>query len=126
MTRFRKIERLCSRKVFQNLFHKGDSFYSYPFRVVFDIELQQQPQTTKFAVSVPKKKFKLAVHRNRIKRQVREAYRLNKSWFYDELNINIKVVNLVFIYTQSDFVEYKVIHSSVKTALARIVSQIQK
>ncbi len=71
-----KSERLCSRKAMEALFATGHQSYSaYPLRAVF---LPTEESGVRFLVSVSKRFFKRAVRRNRIKRQIREAYRLNK------------------------------------------------
>ena len=71
-----KEERLCSRKALEELFEGSNkSILAYPIRAVF----QQTEETgIRIMVSVSKRFFKRAVKRNRIKRQLREAYRLNK------------------------------------------------
>ena len=77
----RKEERICSRKLMDQLFN-GDtarSMSSFPLRVVFlsTERLPDQPPVS-ILISVPKRHFHHAVDRNRVKRQVREAYRKNK------------------------------------------------
>jgi len=78
-----KEERICSRTLIESLFNGGGShaLSAYPLRVVYKLEEQHAEQRAKvqIMVSVSKKHFKHAVKRNRVKRQVREAYRKNKS-----------------------------------------------
>jgi ribonuclease P protein component len=72
-------ERLKHRKKIESLFQSGKSFSQYPLRVVYSISSATEDITLgniQIAFSVPKKKFKSAVDRNRIKRLMREAYRL--------------------------------------------------
>ena len=73
-----KQERLKSRKMIGKLFEEGASIKKFPFRLVY----LKTTHTSKFPVqasfSVPKRNFKKAVDRNRIKRLIREAYRLEK------------------------------------------------
>ena len=88
---FPKNERLKSKREIQELFSKGSSFFLYPYKVKFKpSEELVYPQTL---VSVSKKFFKKAVIRNRLKRQIKEAYRLSKP-NYEGLPIS----NIAFIY----------------------------
>ena len=77
MHTFKKEERLCSVRLIQSLFHSGSSFVVYPFRVVYRFE-KRDIGTAQVLISVSKRRFKLAVTRNSIKRRLREAYRLEK------------------------------------------------
>ncbi len=78
MNTFKKEERLCSVRLIQSLFHSGSSFVVYPFRVVYHIE-DHEVGRAQVLISVSKRRFKLAVTRNSIKRRLREAYRLEKA-----------------------------------------------
>jgi ribonuclease P protein component len=83
---FKRGERLKSRKVIEQMFKRGQSFAQYPLRIVWvDMEERRSDFPAQFALSVSKKKFKRAVDRNRIRRLVREAYRLNKHVLYEGL-----------------------------------------
>lgn len=76
-----KKERICGKKPLDTLFNgEGSrSMSAYPLRMVYRVVARQDasPQA-RILVSVPKRLLKHAVDRNRVKRQVREAYRLNK------------------------------------------------
>ena len=73
---FGKEERLCSRKAIEELFSGGhQSLSAYPIRAIF---MTREQSGVRIMVSVSKRYFKRAVKRNRIKRQLREAYRLQK------------------------------------------------
>ena len=83
---FRKQERIVSHQLIETLFEKGDSqsLAAYPLRAVFlQTERQQGHAPIQILISVPKKRFKHAVDRNRVKRQVREAYRHHKQLLSD-------------------------------------------
>lgn len=91
---FRKEERLCSRSLIEKLFHNGSSFVVYPFRVVYLSISDELPIGVQVLISVPKRKVKQAVMRNKIKRKIREVYRLQK----DEIlfsKIQLESVNLL-------------------------------
>lgn len=82
--RLPKQERVCSKKLIDRLFNGGHShtMSAFPLRVVYMTMTQDEGDAslppTQLLVSVPKKHFKRAVKRNRVKRQVREAYRLQR------------------------------------------------
>ena len=73
----KKAERLCSKKAIDALFTGTDSksLSAYPIRIVYS---HTEEAGIRILVSVSKKRFRHAVDRNRVKRQIREAYRLNK------------------------------------------------
>lgn len=73
----KKAERLCSKKAIDALFTGTDSksLSAYPIRIVYR---HTEEAGIRILVSVSKKRFRHAVDRNRVKRQIREAYRLNK------------------------------------------------
>ena len=75
---FKKKERLKSRKLIRALFEKGQSIKKFPLRLVFLKIKPEKHATTQVSFAVSKRNFKKAVTRNRIKRMIREAYRLEK------------------------------------------------
>ncbi len=75
---FSKEERLCSSSLIDKLFHDGSSFVVYPFRIVYLPITAKLPVGVQVLVSVPKRRIKRAVMRNKIKRKIREVYRLQK------------------------------------------------
>lgn len=75
---FKKEERLCSVRLIQGLFHNGSSFVVYPFRVVYQT-VPGSDVPAQVLISVSKRRFRQAVKRNRLKRLMREAYRLEKA-----------------------------------------------
>ena len=79
---FKKEERIVSNLLIETLFEKGNSqsLTAYPLGAVYlRTEHREGCAPVQLLISVPKKKFKHAVDRNRVKRQIREAYRKNKS-----------------------------------------------
>ena len=94
---FPKEERLCSKKLIAELFRKGSSFNLYPLRfVILKNDLPQNP-FPQVLISVSKKHFKKAVDRNRIKRQIREVYRLNKHQLLVAGTCSIQVLGIIYI-----------------------------
>ena len=78
---FTKEERLCNKKLIDELFHNGSSFLCYPFKVSWLIVNEPLLFPAQVLFSVSKKRFKRAVDRNLIKRRIREAYRLYKQQY---------------------------------------------
>ena len=79
---FSKEERVTGRTLVTTLFKSGTSrsMTAYPLRAVYCMKEREEGEASvRILVSVPKKCFKRAVKRNRVKRQVREAYRKNKA-----------------------------------------------
>jgi ribonuclease P protein component len=101
---FTKEERLCSQKQIELLFNNSSSFILYPFRFVWTSQtLADAPYPAEIAISVPKKRFKRAVDRNKIKRHIREAYRKNKGeLFYPFLIQQHIKLSFILIYVSNE------------------------
>ena len=123
---FRKDEKLCSQKLMGELFLSGNSFLSYPLRIVWKIfgELpSESPAQAGF--SVPKKLFKHAVDRNILKRRIRESYRLHKAELYDQLRQSDKRLALMFIYIAKEELPYANIKQGIVKAIEKINGQLR-
>ncbi|MCK3682485.1 ribonuclease P protein component [Maribellus sp. YY47] len=120
---FTKEERLCSQKAIEKLFAEGESFLSFPIKVVYLKTELNATFPVQAAFSVSKKSFKRAVRRNRLKRLMREAYRLHKNEFYPKLGDQQLAV--FFIYIGKEMTNYAAIENAMKKALKRIAKQLQ-
>lgn len=121
---FSKNEKLKSRKAISSIFSDGSSIAAYPFRLFYKIEGDSlEVENTKIGVSVSKRNFKHAVDRNRIKRLMRETYRLQKYSLLD--NINVKVAVMI-VYTQRKELDYSLINKKMKVALEKLSAEIEK
>jgi ribonuclease P protein component len=98
-------ERLKSRKQIELLFSEGKKFSINPFRVFYLLNELTNP-VIQFGVGVSNKNFKKAVDRNRIKRLVREAWRLQKLPLQQKLKEKKRQLNIFFIYTGKEIPEY--------------------
>ncbi len=125
---FTKDEKLCSAKAIDALFSIGESFIAYPLRVVYLIheESEFDKQSASVMISVPKRKFKRAVKRNRVKRLVREAYRLNKHGLITLLNRQNKRMDIAFLYLKDELPEFTEIEKSVLKAMSILSDKIEK
>ncbi|HET8809342.1 MAG TPA: ribonuclease P protein component [Flavobacteriaceae bacterium] len=116
-------EKLKSKKLFDQLFSEGKSVNAFPVKLVFvPIENQENASTHKTGVSAPKRKFKKAVDRNRLKRLLREAFRKNKHL----INNTEQKYALLFIYTGKEIVPYSTIFSAVEKLLHKFVEHQKK
>jgi len=114
---FNKTERISLQREIDSLFKQGKVFTSYPLRVFF---LEQKPfsgATVSFLVSVPKKKFKCAVKRNRMKRLIREAYRLNKFSLIENYKEKESGLLIAFIFIGDELCDWKEIETAMHKTL---------
>lgn len=95
---FGEPEKLKSQKIIDQLFKEGKSVSINGFTLVYLIQPLQTFYPAQASFSVPKRFFKHAVDRNRVKRLMREAYRLNKLPFYEKLAERKQQIALMFIY----------------------------
>lgn len=120
----RKPERLNRKKVIEKMFAGGSrSFSVFPLRVVY-LPVGELDAPVSILVSVSKRHFKRAVKRNRMKRRIREAYRVNKQELLNVLAQKQIRLAVAFIYLSDDLVAFSVIEERMKTALARIAEKI--
>ena len=109
-----KEERLCSRKVLEELFGGGHpSVAAYPIRAVF---MRSEMPGVRILVSVSKRYFKRAVKRNRIKRQLREAYRLQK----EVLQPVDGGLDIAFLWTSDEILSTEKVFQKMKNILLRV------
>ena len=136
----KKEERLCSRKLIDTLFGTGGShaMTSFPLKAVYRLidrtdatngELQMEKASSRadvqILVSVPKKHFKRAVKRNRVKRQVREAYRKHKQLLSPRMGeLTNKRLLIAFIWLSNELASSVTVEEKVENLLHRIGERI--
>lgn len=113
-----KAERISLQSRIDLLFTRGESFIAYPLRIVFTIrDRNGKDPCVSILTSVSKRKFKRAVKRNRVKRLIKENYRLNKALFHTIANEKGIFIDLAFLYLKDELPEYDEIEKSIfKTA----------
>lgn len=103
----------------EDLFKNGKSFSNFPFKIIYIIsENGYAPLQSGFAVS--KKLFKKAVNRNKVKRLMKESYRLQKNTLKEKLVNRKTFMTVFFIYTAGTLPIYKDVSVKIKNALARL------
>ena len=119
---FRKVERITSQKLIDELFGGGrsKSFAAFPIRAVWSLRQRGAHDVpVQVLVSVPKKRLHHAVDRNRTKRQMREAYRLSKLPLLAVLPAEQSLA--IALIWQSDRLESS---SLIATRMAKLISRI--
>jgi ribonuclease P protein component len=123
---FSKEERLCSHELISNLFSKGHKFYLNPFRITWKRESIDVDSPAQVLMSVPKYNFHKAVHRNLIRRRMKEAFRLNKQLLYTPLAANGTQIVFCITYTAKEIVTYDIIQAKIILLLQRLIEENEK
>jgi ribonuclease P protein component len=134
---FPKREHIVSKKLIDQLFNgpSSHSLAAFPLRAVY--MWQPRPDgapAVQVLFSVSKRHFKHAVDRNRVKRQLREAYRLQAMDFRlqntderlqtaDNGQQNIQLC-MAFIWLGDRLVPSTIVHARMKNLLKRIAEKI--
>lgn len=124
---FSKKERLSSKTLIDEVFEKGKKFKSYPFIATYltqDSNESDWESKVRIVITVPKRKIKFANKRNRVRRQIKEAYRLNKSQFYTKLENKNTNLALFLIYIGKEKEDYSFIDKKIKLLLTDLVKQL--
>lgn len=111
---FPKSEKLCGEQSIDHLYKEGKRFVVWPMRVTY-MPIADGP--SQVLIWAPKSLFKHAVDRNRLRRQMREAYRLNKQVLVD------RHYHLAFNYIDKQLQDFKTINKAMNKALKRIVGE---
>lgn len=141
-----KAERLYLRESISELFANGSSFTAFPYRVVYLIKpepsaeedaqqtaegpadkaaRERQARCAIMAIA-PKKRFKHAVDRNRVKRLIREAYRLQKLPLLAQLEASHKQMEVAFLYVDNKHITFEEAHTIIGRAINRLVKTVAR
>ena len=119
---FGKAEKLKSKKLIGRLFEEGKSITIFPLKLIYLPVDDDQKVKIKTGVSVPKKNFKSAVHRNRIKRLMRESYRLNKHLIFNNIEGNFA---FLILYLGKELPQYRDVEASLQRIIGKFVKENQ-
>lgn len=123
--KFGKTDWLKRRKLIENLFKNGETLKSFPIILKYSkLSLPDNP-ACQAGFSVSKRNFKLAVDRNRVKRLMREAYRLNKSKNYNILIEQDEQYALMFIFVGNEIPDFAFVERKIINLLSRLNKEIK-
>ncbi|HNQ82425.1 MAG TPA: ribonuclease P protein component [Bacteroidales bacterium] len=123
---FRKEEIIRKKKQIDRLFDEGRAFFIHPFKVIYLPYPAEPDSPAQILISVSKRSFKNATDRNRIKRQIREVYRLNKHEFYHYLNEKQTGCLLAVIYSGQVMHETHFLEKKIKAVINRLINELSK
>ncbi len=115
----RKEHKLKSRKAIEELFGKGKSFTNFPFRICW--QLVDDEVGIKVGFTASSRNFKNATDRNRIKRIMREAYRLQKNELQAQMQLQNKGMHLFFIFTGKEITAYELVFEKMTSVLKKLL-----
>ena len=116
---FKKTEKLTSKKVMDEVFANGNTIKAFPFIVKYSL-VEEQESPVQLAISVPKRNFKKAVDRNKIKRLIREAYRLNKGTLVESMKMKNKNLAFFLIYSGKEKLTFSRTEEKIKLLLKEL------
>lgn len=124
---FTKAERLKAKKQITRLFAEPTgSFFLYPIKFSYVITPIAEATPAQLLVSAPKRSFKRAHDRNRIKRQMREIYRKNKSILYDSLTSSEQQACFLLGYVGKEHMQTHVLEEKITTLFKKFAHAMVK
>lgn len=119
---FGKQEKLKSRKLIQQLFNSGKAISTHPLRLIYYLPEAPMDVPVKVGVSVSSRNFKKAVDRNRVKRLLREAYRLNKTVLLQHAEANNLQLTAFVLYTDKTLPDFAVVNQKMQVLLNKLIT----
>jgi len=120
-----KANKLCNHKIIDEVFESGAQVKSFPFVVKFKEHDLVQDVRFQIVFSAPKRTFRKAVQRNRIKRLCKEAFRAKRSLLDDYLQEHNKQLALFLVYTSKEELSLPLLSGKTEKLIKKIISQLE-
>lgn len=123
---FDKKERLCSKLIIDRLFNQDDvgKIHNYPIVLIYLKTELPAKVPAQVLISVGKKRFKKAVERNKIKRQLREIYRLHKNRLYEVLEPEKEQLALLLLFSGKEIFDYHQLNTRFEEAFEQLITSL--
>ncbi|MAX71972.1 MAG: ribonuclease P protein component [Flavobacteriaceae bacterium] len=121
--KYSKQDKLKSKKLIEQLFTEGKSVTAYPFKLIYLKTEFEDDSILKTGVSVSKRLHKTAVARNRIKRLLREAYRLNKPIYFNNSSASYA---FMILYLSKDGTTFDKLNKTIKVLFEKFLKSISE
>lgn len=123
---FRKQEKICNQNQIDRLFKEGKTLKSGQFRLLFVETFESRTYPLQLLIAVPKKNLHHAVDRNRMKRLIREAYRMGKHAITETYLKAGKHCDIAIIFTGKQCVSFSETEIAINELLDRLISKHEK
>lgn len=127
MATFRKYEILRGKRAVSRLFENGKAISRYPLKLIWiPCNGEDRLSPARVLISVPRKTFRKAHDRNLIRRRIREAYRHQKTAFYEELEKHAVCIDIGLIYIGKEIATYHEISHQIDKLLELVIRHAEK
>lgn len=121
-----KEQTLRSKKIIAELFESGERIKSFPFIAICKEVEFPDSSSIKWVFSAPKKKFRKATERNRIKRICREAIRLNKKELELNLSKQNKQLAVFLVYTSANEISHEELQKKTRKLMNTLINHFDE
>jgi len=118
--------KLCSQKIIQQIFEEKRSIKQFPFVINYCFADLPSGKSFQIVIAAPKRIFRKAHDRNRIKRLCRETIRKNKFILEEYLSASNKQIALFFVYTNKEEMEYDVLLKKTESLFKKLIIELSK
>lgn len=120
-----KAYKLCSKKAIESIFTQKKTVKQFPFVMHYSLMELPSNKSFQFVISAPKKLFRHAHDRNRIKRLTKEVIRKNKLILEQHLTTNEQQLALFIVYTSKEELKYEVLNKKISTIFQKVIEEIK-